>query len=240
MEISLDFVETLKKLVELQATDSGLDELEKLKKGFKQDIQNLENGVAASKNALQEAKKALENLQKERKALEIEIGALDNKIAKYLGQQNEVKSNEQFAALKHEIEKSKEEKGKLEEKVLEFLFLDDEQKKKIQALTQDLAAAEKKDADQKKALLEKIADCDKAALEKKGERQTQLSRIPAEFAEGYEALRNNGKRIAVAKVQEDMTCSGCHMNIPPQVLNEMKKNIAIQRCNCGRYLSAEA
>ena len=240
MEMTLDFAETLKKLVELQTTDSGLDDLERLKKGFHQEIAALENGVKALKTALQDAKKDLEGLQKDRKTLEIEIGALDNKVAKYLGQQNEVKSNEQFAALKHEIEKSKEEKGKLEEKVLEFLFLDDEQKKKIQALTQDLAAAEKKDADQRKTLLDKIADCEKAALEKKGERQKQLSGIPAEFAEGYEALRNNGKKIAVAQVQEDTTCSGCHMNIPPQVLNEMKKNIAIQRCNCGRYLSPGA
>ncbi len=240
MEMTLDFNETLKKLAELQTTDSGLDDLERLKKGFNQNIAALENGVKALKTAVQDAKKALEVLQKDRKTLEIEIGTLDNKVTKYLGQQNDVKSNEQFAALKQEIEKSKEDKGKLEEKVLEFLFLDDEQKKKIQALAQDLAAAEKKDADERKSLLDKIADCDKATLEKKSERQKKIAEIPEEFAVGYEALRNNGKKIAVAKIQEDLTCSGCHMNIPPQVLNEMKKNIAIQRCNCGRYLSPEA
>jgi len=239
MEMTLDFAETLKKLAELQTTDSGLDDLERLKKGFNQNIAALENGVKALKTAVQDAKKALEVLQKDRKTLEIEIGSLDTKVTKYLGQQNEVKSNEQFAALKQEIEKSKEDKGKLEEKVLELMFLDDEQKKKIQALGQELAAAEKKDADERKSLLDKIADCDKASLEKKNERQKQLSEIPEEFAVGYESLRNNGKRIAVAKIQEDLTCSGCHMNIPPQVLNEIKKNIAIQRCNCGRYLSYE-
>src|SRR5579871_1863350 len=99
-ENPLHFAEALEKLVELQATDSGLDELERLKKGFRQEITVLESHVAELKNRIQSEKKALEDLAKQRKTLEIEAGTLDTKITKYLGQQNEVKSNEQFTALK--------------------------------------------------------------------------------------------------------------------------------------------
>ena len=232
----MHFAEALEKLVELQTTDSGLDELERLKKGFLQEIAVLENHVIELKNLIQGEKKNLEDLSKQRKTLEIEVGTLDTKITKYLGQQSEVKSNEQFAALKQEIEKGKEEKAKTEEKVLEFLFKDDDQKAKIQKLTQELAQAEKKAAEDKKGIQQKISDCEQSAAEKKGERQKQLAGLPEEFAQGYEQLRNNGKKIAVAQAQDDHTCSGCHMNIPPQILNEMRKNMAIQRCNCGRYL----
>ncbi len=232
----LDFAETLKKLVELQRTDSGFDELERLKKGFLQEIATLEAHVLALKSNVQDEKKALEELLKQRKTQEIEVGTLETKISKYLGQQNEVKSNEQFTALKQEIEKSKEDKSKIEEKVLESLFKEDEQKAKIQSLSQELAQAEKKAAEDKKEIQQKIADCDKSVLEKKEERKRQLGEIPSEFAEGYEKLRNNSKKIAVAEVREDESCSGCNMNVSPQILNEIRKNIAIQRCNCGRYL----
>ncbi len=238
-EKTLEFAETLKKLVEVQRTDSGLDELERIKKGFNQEISTLEANVVGFKNQIQQEKKTLEDLVKQRKGLEIEVGTLDSKITKYLGQQNEVKSNEQFTALKQEIEKSKEEKAKSEEKILEFFFLEDEQKAKIQNLNQQLAQAEKRAADDKKDIQQKIDDCNKSAQEKKDERKRQLSELPTDFAEGYEQLRNNGKKIAVAEVREDQTCSGCHMNIPPQILNEVRKNIGVQRCNCGRYLSVK-
>lgn len=236
---SLDFAETLKKLYELQKTDSGFDDLERLKKGFQNQISLLEANVVELKNRVQTEKKVLEDMLKLRKTLEIEAGTLDTKISKYLGQQNEVKSNEQFTALKQEIEKAKEDKAKIEEKVLESMFGEDEQKIKIQKVSQDLVQAEKKAAEDKKELQQKIADCEKAVLEKKGDRKRQLAEIPSDFAEGYEQLRNNGKKLAVAIVLEDQSCSGCHMNVSPQILNEIRKNIAIQRCNCGRYLYVE-
>lgn len=232
----MDFSQTLIKLIELQKTDSGLDELERIKKGLQQETATLDANVTALKNHIQDEKKVLEELAKQRKSLEIEVGTLESKIGKYLGQQNEVKSNEQFAALKQEIEKGKEDKGKAEEKILEFFFKEDEQKAKVQNLAQQLAQAEKKAADDKKDIQQKIADCEKAGMGKKEERRKQLAEVPTEFAEGYEKLRETGKKIAVAEAQEDHTCSGCHMNIPPQILNEIRKNIGIQRCNCGRYL----
>lgn len=232
----MDFAETLKKLMALQTTDSGLDELERLQKGFAKEMTSLDANVTNLKTQVQNEKKALEDLLKGRKTLEIEAGSLDTKIKKYQSQESEVKSNEQFAALKLEIEKSREEKAKTEEKVLECLFKEDAQKLRIQDVSQQLAQAEKKAADDKKAIEVKVADCRKAAAEKQEERKKQLAELPAEAAEGYESLRNHGKKIAVAQVREDMTCSGCNMNIPPQILNEIKKNMALQRCNCGRYL----
>src|SRR5208283_5334277 len=105
------------------------------------------------------------------------------------GQEGEVKSNEQFAALKAEIEKATQEKAQAEEKELVILFQEDEQKKKIQTANEELARAEKKAAEDKKALEQKIADCEKASEDKKTDRQACLTVLDPEFAQGYEALR---------------------------------------------------
>ena len=232
----MDFPEILAKLVEIQKTDSGLDELDRIKKGFHQQVAGLEGQVAVLQSRIQEEKKLQEDLFKQRKGLEMEVGALENKIKKYLGQQDEVKNNEQYAALKQEIDKSREEKGRIEERILEIMFKEDERKARIQDLTRQLGQAERKVAEDKVDYQQKISDCEKASREKKTERAKQLSELPTDFVEGYEQLRNSGKKIAVAEAQEDQTCSGCHMNIPPQILNELRKNIMIQRCACGRYL----
>ena len=195
----MDFAENLQKLIDLQAVDSGLDELDKLTKHFRAEITSLETAAVECKTRLQAEKKKQEELAKGRKALEMEAGTLTSKIEKYQGQEGEVKSNEQFAALKAEIEKAKQEKAQAEEKELDILFQEDEQKKKIQAVTEELSRTEIKAAEEKKALEIKIADCGKAALDKKTDRQAKLALLDPEFAQGYEALRQNGKKIALAR-----------------------------------------
>lgn len=232
--------EILEKLVEVQRTDSGRDDLERLKKDFLGQISHLDQQAAELRVRLTQEKKSLEEMLKIRKTLEMEAGALETKIKKYQGQENEVKSNEQFLALKHEIEKAKEDKGKTEEKELEGLFQEDVQKAKIQEVTALLAQAEKKAQEAKAELQSKIADCDKALQEKLAERSKQILEVPEEFRINYEQLRNTGKKIAVAQILEDDTCGGCHMNVPPQVHNEVRKSIGLQRCSCGRFLYIKA
>ena len=232
----MESIETLEKLIELQRTDSGFDELEKHRQAFLDQLDLNQGKLASLKNLLADEKKALETLSKNRKTHEIEVGTLDTRLARYQTQLDEVKSNKEYEALKVEIEKCKAEKGQLEEKVLETLFREDEQKVKIQNVNQQIEAEEKKAAQDKRDLAVKIADCEKAMAEKKAERKTQLAVLPEEYAEGYEALRDRGKKIAVAGIVEGKTCGGCHMTVPPQVLMEIQQNKKISRCVCGRYL----
>jgi uncharacterized protein len=238
--MTLDPADILEKLAEIQKTDSGLDELEKLQKNIQNESQSIASGVATLKAGLQEQKSTAEEIVKQRRAVEVEIKTLDGKIKKYQSQESEVKSNEQFVALKQEIDKGKEEKLKVEEKVLDFLYQEDDQKKKIQELAGQLELAEKKASSDQQALQQKALECKKAAEVKLAQRKTQLSALPEDWAGVYEIQRNSGKKIVVAQIQEDKTCGGCHMDVPPQIVNEVKKGVQIQQCNCGRiiYLGA--
>ena len=232
----MNSVETLEKLIELQSIDSGYDELEKHRQAFIDQLDLNQGRLTALKNLLSDEKKAQEALSKLRKTHEIEVGTIDNRLTRYQTQLDEVKSNKEYEALKIEIEKCKTEKTQLEEKVLETLFAEDEQKLKIQYVNQQIAAEEKKAAQDKQDLAVKIADCEKAMAEKKEQRKVQLAQLPEEYAEGYEAMRDHGKKIAVAGILESKTCGGCHMTVPPQVLMEVQQNNKISRCVCGRYL----
>jgi uncharacterized protein len=238
--MTMDPAEILEKLIAIQKTDSGLDELERFQKNLQKESQSIDSGITAIKNNIQDQKKSSEELVKQRRAAEVEIKTLDGKIKKYQDQEAEVKNNEQFAALKQEIDKGKEEKAKSEEKVLDFLYQEDDQKKKSQELEAQLAQAEKKAASERQDIQAKVSDCKKAADQKLAMRKEQLSALPEEWASVYEIQRNSGKKIVVAQIQEDKTCGGCHMDVPPQIINEVKKGILIQQCNCGRIIYLEA
>ncbi len=232
----MTLIETLEKLVELQTTDSGLDQLAKHRQSLLDKLDLESAKLSALKKLSQDEKKTLEDFSKQRKTLEIEVGSLETRLARYQSQLDEVKSNKEYEALKLEIEKHKEEKLKLEEKVLEILFQEDAQKEKIKNLSAQIESDEKKNAEDKKEISLQIADCEKAMAEKRSERKIHLSALPEPEAQGYEALRNRGKKIAVAAVLEDETCGGCHMAVAPQLLLEVKSGRQINRCDCGRYL----
>ena len=213
-----------------------MDELEKIKRHFSVDVEALDANIQILKNNIQTEKKKQEELVKSRKALELEVKTLDSHIEKYVRQQNDVKDAEQVTALGLEVDKSKLEKAAAEEKVLEMLFQEDEQKAKIQIATQLLANEEKRVLEEKNEIQKKIVDCDKAIADKHVERDAQLTRVEEPYNRGYENLRKKGKKIAVAFVTEENNCSGCNMTVAPQMLNEIRKKIAITTCQCARYL----
>jgi uncharacterized protein len=234
--ISLELNDILKQLVELQRLDSGLDDLEKHKKKFSTDIAAIDANVKILQIQLQNDKKTLEDLVKQRKTLEIETGTLDSHIAKYIKQQNDVKNSEQVTALGQEIDKSKQEKAQAEDKIMEILMKEDEQKVVIQASAAKLSHAENEAVKDKAAIQVRIGDCDKALADKHAERDAQLTKVEEPYNRGYENMRGKGKKIAVSYITEDNNCSGCNMNVAPQMLHEIRKKDAIINCQCGRYL----
>lgn len=213
-----------------------MDSLEKIKKNFLTDTVAIDANIQVLKNQLQTEKKGNDELVKWRKSQEIEVGTLDSHIAKYIRQQNDVKGSDQVTAVGQEIDKSKQAKVALEENILETLMKEDEQKAQIQKSTKILAEEEKRAVAEKAEIQQKIADCDKAIADKQQERATQLSKIEEPYNRGYENLRNKGKKLAVVAVTEENNCGGCNMNVPPQVLHELRQKMAIKTCQCTRYL----
>ncbi|MGH7739156.1 MAG: zinc ribbon domain-containing protein [bacterium] len=232
----MTLTEILDKLVELQTADSGHDQLEKHRQALVDKLDLERAQITALKTQLLEEKKITDDFSKRRKTLEIEVGTQETRLLRYQGQLEEVKSSKEFEALKAEIEKLKDEKVKSEESILEILFQDDVQKEKMKNLSEQIAADEKKAAEDKVEIDLQVADCEKAMAEKKIERGRFLSELPSEEAQGYEALRGRGKKIAVAAVLENHTCGGCHMAVAPQLLMEVQNGRQINRCDCGRYL----
>jgi len=54
--------------------------------------------------------------------------------------------------------------------------------------------------------------------------------------EKYERIRNRNGGIGVVSVWKAV-CNGCHMNIPPQLYNELQKSSELMICpNCNRII----
>lgn len=126
----------LEKLLILQGRDRRRLDLEKELKGVPADIAAVERKIQAEKEAIETSKLDWQKLEARKKDLENEIASAEQKAAKYRTQQLEVRKNDEFRALGHEIETVEGQIGSLEETELNVLY-------EIEAAKAKFAAAEK-------------------------------------------------------------------------------------------------
>jgi predicted nucleic acid-binding Zn-ribbon protein len=232
-------VSILEKLLLLQERDQRLQT-------FLHEI----NGVPAEKSALEKeleaARRQLEKdqaramaIEVERKRLEVEADGKRAQIAKYQTQQLETRKNEEYAALKHEIERAGQDIATIEDRELE-LMQETEDLKPVLAAAHAKFGAEKarvagllKSADEKTGVLQGRAD------EIQVERDALAAEVKAadeDLFDLYEKLFRSKAGRAIVPL-EGHHCSGCHMTVTPATLRDAKVGAAVVSCEqCGRIV----
>ena len=94
----------LSKLLALQDSDSKRLALEQQLQAAPREIAGVEARIAAEKAAIEAAKAEWHALESKKKLLEVEIKSAEDKAGKYRTQQLEVRKNDEYKALTHEIE----------------------------------------------------------------------------------------------------------------------------------------
>ena len=123
----------LEKLLILQDRDLRRKALETQLRAVPQEIAQVEQKIAGEKAAIDAAKAELRDLESKKKLLEIEIGLAEGKLGKYRTQQSQVRKNDEFKALGHEIETTEAAISAFEEQELGIMYAIDEAKKKFAA-----------------------------------------------------------------------------------------------------------
>lgn len=232
----------LEKLLILQDRDTRRLGLEGQLKGAPREIAAVEQKIAAEKAAIDAARNELKGLEAKKKLLETEIGSAEDKQAKYKNQQMQVRKNDEFQALGHEIAATQEAIGALEEQELQVMYAIDEAKKKF-------AAAE--------ALLKQNIAGHESRIRTLRERETSLaaelqaaqSEVAAARAPLDEHTLRIYDRIAAHKQPvcvpiHGAKCGGCHLKISSEAESASRgKNpdIKIPLCDqCGRIVYWES
>jgi len=223
-------------LLSLQERDSRRLSLEQQVQSVPREIAAVEGRIAAERQAIEAAKAEWHGLESKKKLLETEIQSAEAKVAKYKTQQLEVRKNDEYRALTHEIETTEGIIGGFEEEELKLMYQIDEAKKRF-------AAAE--------AELKKNISGHEAKIRALRERETQLQ---GELKAAQEAVA--AARPAVAEPQLKLydrlaarpghpvcvaigggKCGGCHLKIPTHIEVKAKAGTEIATCDqCGRIV----
>ncbi len=228
----------LEALVKLQAIDSKVDELKKLRGDLPDEVQDLEDEIEGYKTRFQRHETELKDLEESIKKNKEGAKEAEKLIKKYAEQQKNVRNNREFDAITKEIELQELEIQICEKRVKEAKDLVQAKKDEIEK-TDTLIGERSEHLDNKKKELDAIlAESEEEEKKLLADREKATKKIEDKLLKYYERLRGSlSNGLAVVRVVRG-AAEGCNIVIPAQKIAEIreKKKIVIDE-HSGRILA---
>lgn len=231
-----NILEQLNSLTELQALDSQIYQLRKEKENLPLEIIRLQNNFNDKQKSLGQYEDKLRTLQLKRKEKEVELETKEASIKKYQAQLFQVKTNKEYSALLQEIENLKADNSVLEEEILKILDDTDVIRIEVAQKKEALAQEEKRVNQEKERINGQVKVIAQKLEELNSQRVKITPKLEGKILAHYERVLKNKDGLALVSVESN-SCQGCHINLPPQVINEVKMRERIVTCeSCARIL----
>lgn len=228
--------EVLEILIELQSTEIEADVLETVLASLPVQSARLETELDEVVANLESKKSHVGELQKKYRSLEADFEANQARIKKRNVQLGAVKSNKDYQAILKEIEDIKSASSRIEDEMLQYL---DEIETADGEVTEakKLYDVRKETIDKKKQEIENdAAESKKKLAQRKVKSQELADKLDPKLKKRYYNIKSKSGGVAIVAVN-DAICRGCHLNIPPQLYNELHKENELRICpHCYRMI----
>ncbi|HKT23885.1 MAG TPA: C4-type zinc ribbon domain-containing protein [Terriglobales bacterium] len=225
----------LQGLIKLEEVDREIGRLSAEVAALPKRVAEIEHQLSDAKGKVEQAKAAIKSQEQKRRSLESDIQSHQQKIGKFRDQSLDVKTNEQYKALMHEIQFAEQEIRKAEDKILEIMEgaeLFDRQVKASEAELKTRSVQVEKEKEEAHAITAK----DEARLkELRAERSGLRSGVTEDLLDLYDRVLK-ARKTAIAEAREQR-CTACFVLLRPQKWNEIKAGQEVMTCDsCGRIL----
>src|SRR6201987_1683419 len=195
----------------------------------------IEQKLAGTKAQLDKAQAAVKADEAARRKYETSISDLRGKISKYRDQSLDVKTNEQYKALLHEIQFAEKEIAANEDKILELMVNADARDKEVKAAQADLKAESAEIEKEKEAARQRTAEDEKLLTEWRAKRDQLRTGINEDLLRHYERV-SKFRGSGISEVR-DQQCMACRVMLRPQTYNDVRAGQKIIECeSCQRIL----
>ncbi len=225
----------IENLLRLQDADKEIRRLQDEIAELPKRVAVIEHKLADTKAGLEKAQTAVKADEASRRKYDTAITDLRSKISKYRDQSLDVKTNEQYKALLHEIQFAEKEIAATEDKILELMLNADTRDKEVKAaqaeLKEETAEIEKEKADAR----ERTAEDQKQLAEWRAKRDQMRAGVNEDLLRHYERV-SKFRGSGIAEVL-DHKCMGCQVMLRPQTYNDVRTGQQTVLCDsCQRVL----
>ena len=232
----------LQNLIRYQDFSLQMARLQAQLQQFPIQIQTIDDEVKAAAAAVDASKAALGDHQKERRRLDGELQDWETKLKKYNDQLMQVKTNDEYRAMQHEIASVKEKVGGVEEKILMLMEESETGERRVKQEQARLEERRREGEARKSVVLQEKALVEAEAARVNAEQESARTALDPTILEMFDRIARGRNGVAMAKAREER-CQGCNVRMRPSVFQEIKRNERIIQCDsCRRilYYVAEA
>lgn len=229
--------EQIASLVKLQETEIEISSIKKQLDTVDHRIEGLDKKLLDFNQTIQEQKSLIDELNEKYRSYESDLQIHLDSIKKSEAKLTSVKTNKEYQSSLKEIEDLKNMNSKLEDDMIEFLDRIEEAENLLKAKTAEFSKLESQLKNEKE-VIQKEAEAGRQRLgDLDAEWKAFSSNIEAAILATYNQIKeNHSYKIGIVAVI-DAVCQGCHMNIPPQMYNELQRGDSLKRCPiCERII----
>jgi hypothetical protein len=223
-------------LINLQKIDQDIRTLNTKKQTLPEKAKELDQDFQARKERMEEQRTGLEGLNKLHKEKESELKQGQEKLRKSKVRLLEVKTNKEYQAMLTEIEALEKGNGRIEEEILILYDRIDEKQGSLKNHEKDFEQYRGGYEAERKRIDEEMASIDGELVDQKIIFEALVPGLKPDLRRRYEMIKGRRNGIAVVSARNAI-CSGCNINLPPQLYNELQRSEELICCpNCNRIL----
>src|SRR3984957_18171078 len=178
----------IENLLKLQEVDKEIRRLQDEIAEFPKRVAAIELKLAGTKTQLEKAQTAVKADEAARRKHDTTISDLRGKISKYRDQSLDVKTNEQYKALLHEIQFAEKEIAATEDKILELMVNADSRDKEVKAAQAEAKAETAEIEKEKDQARQRTAEDEKLLAEQRAKRDQLRTGVKEDLLRQYERV----------------------------------------------------
>ena len=228
---------SIQPLIDLADTERELQAFINSKSQLEKQIDTASQVVNHHKKTIEEKKDELNALVNETEELKINIQIQEQLISKLNDQVPKIRNEKEFAASKSQLEEARKKLGVFEENLLELDINKEDLDKELEQINVKLDESSTEFKQETSGLLKKQEKAKKQIAILAPRRNSLLEKIPNNIQRFYERCQNSGVTTPICAIIAK-SCSGCHMVLLPQLINELMSNPnSHKNCpHCSRIL----
>lgn len=199
--------------------------------------EKIESHLTKVKIKLNQAIESRKKIETRLKDFENETEIYNDQITKYKQQSMDAETNDQYRAFLREISSVEENIKEVENQSLSLMEDLEKSIEDEKSHNEKLKLEEESISDEINELDNRYNDLEQRVSQMKEDRLRVTQNCDQVLLNKYTRILRNKKDKAIVLVESGCHCGGCHMQLPPQVINDAKNPSKIVSCNfCGRIV----
>jgi predicted nucleic acid-binding Zn-ribbon protein len=224
-------MKVLQDLLELQSVDLRLNDVRARLATLPKKVAEVDARVTGAKAELDQSKASQLATVKDRKRYELDVEQWKERVRKYKDQTSQIKTNEAYKALQHEVEMAEAEIAKAEDRLLEQMVAAEEYDRRVKASDKLLKEVEVVAAGQRAKIETEKAQAEQEIAQLDAERSRVVALISENLLDHYDRISKKHHHIVLAEVRDEK-CSACGMRVRPHVFQEMRRMGSEEMFHC--------